>query len=148
MRWLIASVAFIVPILLLTHIGMTSIEPGRGPAIGAAGMSELRSWFAAKREIVERYAPRPGQAEILAMPHLALERFERAGCDPQGSPWFRLADRPHGVRCGILRRASPGRTVAPDGRTPELLLRLAGEWLYWEWSESAPDPAGRPPSAP
>lgn len=145
MRWLIATAAFIVPILIITHLAMASLGSVQEPAIGGAGIAELRSWLIAKREVIEHYAPAPGQEELASMPHLALDRFDRAGCDPQGNPWFRLAEHPAGVRCGVLRRAAPDRHVSPDGRKPRLLLRLAGEWLYWECPEVlVPTPQSRP----
>jgi hypothetical protein len=76
------------------------------------------------------------------MPHLALERFDRCGCDRHGNPWFRLAIRPAGVHCGVLRREAPDRPLAPEReRRPDLLLRIAGNWLYWEWRELPPTPA-------
>lgn len=133
MRWLIAAIAFLAPVLIAVQVAAGGAGDLPSAAIGSDGIADLRSWFEANQEIIEHYAPKAGDPERTSMPHVALDRFDRSGCDHGGHPWFTLGNAPPGVECGVLRREA-GQKVAPAGHASGLLLlRLRGDWLYWEW---------------
>lgn len=132
MRWVISSAAFLVPLLLVIAIAGTCGSPGVAPAIGSQALGELRTWVGRNLSILDHYAARPGSQASEVLPHLALERFDLHGCDRHGNPWYRLAARPAGITCGVLRRsaATPARPEQAVGTGR--LIPLAGGWSYWE----------------
>lgn len=147
MRNVIALAAFAVPVLVMVAIGATCAEvPEVRPALDATTLAELRRFVPEHLDLLNHYAPRPGGRDVADIPHLALERFDRRGCDAQGHPWYRLAGTP--VPCGIVRRDRPGRPLRlADGATPTLVMPLAGGWHYWEVAPLAverPGPAKNP----
>lgn len=141
MRYLIAAAAFVAPVLLAVAVGGT-LASGDAikPRISGAALGELRAYAAERDGLLERYACDPGTVET-RIPHLALERFDRRGCDPGGQPWYRLGNQP--VPCGLLRRATGGPEGAPgtgtvDGAPPTLVLSLTPRWSYWERTPRPP----------
>lgn len=140
MRWVIALASFLTPLLVIIAIAGTCTGPPPEVAIGAPALGELRSWTGGHLDLLDRYAPAPGSGSS-AVPHLALERFDRCGADRHGNPWFRLANPPPGVACGVLRRAAPLTPVEPDGAGADLLVGVGGGWCYWERRQrSGPQP--------
>jgi len=138
-RALIATSAFIAPVLLAVAIG-SSFAGGVEirPQLNGAAMNELRAYAAKRDNLLERYACDPGEA-VVNMPHLVLERFDRRGCDRGGQPWYRLANQP--APCGLLRRTAAGTAAAAstvDGTVPTLVLPLTQRWSYWELVPSKP----------
>lgn len=140
MRYVIGAAAFFVPFLIIIAIGTTSVHasPIR-TRLGQAAMGELRDFADAREALLGRYACQPGSPGSPGMPHLALERFDRRGCDAGGQPWYRLALDPPEPACGLLRRAAPGSPPATiDGVRPGLVLPLTPAWSYWEMAPAAP----------
>lgn len=136
MRWVISSAAFFIPFLLLIAIAGTCSTPPAPPAFGSAELAELRTWVGSHLQVLEHYAPRPGAPDSSNIPHLALERFDRRGCDADGNPWYRLARSPAGVVCGVLRQDS-AKPALPGGKTARLIA-FGNGWSYWERILSGP----------
>lgn len=140
MRYVIGAAAFFVPFLIILAIGAS----GTGAAdvrtrLSRTELEELRTFADTREALLERYASPPGSATSNSMPHLALERFARRGCDPGSQPWFRLAVEPADPACGLLRRAPTGAAPAlVEGVKPALVLPLTRTWAYWEMA--APQP--------
>lgn len=146
MRWLISATAFCVPLMLTLAIGscFTGAPAGSGsarPTISPTAMDELHRYVQSNVLILDQYTLKPGDQPSPLIPHLALDRFDLCGVDEHGHPWYRLAQPPHGVSCGVLRRAADDRKPvgAIEGRPAVVLLPLAGPWSYWE---TRPPPAG------
>lgn len=140
MRWVISTAAFLAPMLLIIAIGGTcsTSQPQAALTIGQPALDELRTWVGDHQDILDHYAAKPGLAESTIIPHLALERFDRLGCDGQGNPWYRLAHHPPSVTCGVLRRSDPAATPTPQGAVSARLVSLSGGWWYWERPVSGP----------
>lgn len=140
MRWVISTAAFFTPLLLIIALAGTCSTPVAPPAIGGRAYAELRTWVDGHLDILDHYAARPGVKASAAIPHLALQRFDRLGCDPSGNPWYRLGDHPEGITCGVLRLNST-LPAAPDGTSgPIRLFTLSGGWSYWEAGRPRPQP--------
>lgn len=140
MRYVIGAAAFFVPFLIILAIGASGTDAATvRTRLSRAELAELREFANSRETLLERYAPPPGTAASDGMPHLALERFARRGCDPDGQPWFRLGLEPADPACGLLRRAPAG--VAPslvEGVRPALVLPLTRSWAYWEMAATPP----------
>lgn len=135
MRYVIAAAAFLVPLLIMVAIGssLASSGPSIEPRLGSAAFGELRDFVRAKQALLDRYGCVPGAPETSSMPHLALDRFDRRGCAPNGQPWYRLSLERSGALCGILRRKpTDGTTTVASGQLPTLLVPLTQAWSYWE----------------
>lgn len=139
MRYVIGAAAFFVPFLIILAVGASGTG---GTAIrtrlGSAAIEELRDFAESRATLLDRYAARPGTSSD-GMPHLALERFDRRGCGPDGQPWYRLTLEPGRPACGLLRRAPAG--AAPtlvEGVKPALVLPLTRTWAYWEMAAPLP----------
>ncbi len=153
MRTLIAAAAFLVPLLLAVGVGaMLAGSGGERPRLNGAMLGELREFAGSREALLDHYACRPGETSD-GMPHLALERFDRRGCDAGGRPWYRLATTSTPVPCGLLQRASdpaPTTAVPPlvDGARPTLILPLTQHWSYWDVVPPVSRPAHTPPKSP
>ena len=146
MRYVIAAAAFLIPLLIAVAIGTACIDAGSGAGrahLDAATLNELREFARQREALLERYVCQPGQSDD-SMPHLALERFDRRGCDLGGPPWYRLDAQRSPLPCGLVRRVAPGvppAAPAPllvDGRAATLVLPLTVSWAYWETAPSSP----------
>lgn len=140
MRYVIGAAAFFVPFLIILALGASGTDASAvRTRLSRAEMEELREFAETREALLERYAYPPGTVASTGMPHLALERFARRGCDPGGQPWFRLAQEPADPACGVLRRAPAG--AAPtlvEGVKPALVLPLTKTWAYWEMAATPP----------
>ncbi len=134
MRYVIGAAAFFVPFLIIIALGASDAgATAIRTRLGQAGMGELRDFAKSRAALLDRYASPPGSAGSDGVPHLALERFARRGCDAGGQPWYQLALEPAAPACGLLRRAAAGAPPPTvDGVRPGLVLPLTQSWAYWE----------------
>ncbi len=134
MRYVIGAAAFFVPFLIILAIGASGTRATDvRTRLSRAELEELRTFAETRETLLDHYASPPGSPASSGMPHLALERFARRGCDPGGQPWFRLAVEPADPACGLLRRAPA--EAAPslvEGVKPAVVLPLTRTWAYWE----------------
>lgn len=146
MRYVIACTAFLVPLLIVVAIGASFATPtGPRARLDSAALGELRDFVQQREALLDRYVCQPGQVDAGSMPHLALERFDRRGCDRGGQPWYRLQLERAGLPCGVLRRAAEGPTpTLVDGGQATLVLPLSPVWAYWETAPPPPPPAAPP----
>ena len=146
MRWVIATGAFLAPLMLVVAIGGTVADDSTGAAvsIGQAALNELQDFVRERSDLLASYAREPGMPSSDRIPHLALERFDLRGCDAGGAPWYRLRLERTGTPCGVIRRDA-GRLLV-DGREPTVVVPLTKAWAYWQSEAAAPAPGG--PEAP
>lgn len=140
MRVMVSTAAFLIPLLLIIAIAGTCSSPPPATVLDGPTLGELRTWVGNNLAILDHYAAKPGSAGSTSIPHLALERFDRRGCDEDGNPWFRLARRPSGIDCGVLRQTSATPAKPDAGAGPGRLIPLAGGWSYWERPLPLPQP--------
>lgn len=124
MRALIGAGAFLGSFLLVLAIGGTCARPAQERA-----PDELARWVERHGELLLRLAPAPGVV-VSGLPAPLGERFDLAGCEPDGRPWYRLRGS-----------APPAGLIRADGSGPPAVLGervsarpLAGAWWYWERS--------------
>jgi hypothetical protein len=140
MRYVIGAAAFFVPFLIVIAIGASGAGgTATRTRLGQAAIGELRDFASSREALLDRYVAMPGSPGSAGMPHLALERFDRRGCDAGGQPWYRLALKPAEPACGLLRRAASGAPPSTiDGVRPNLVLPLTPVWAYWEMASPPP----------
>jgi hypothetical protein len=139
MRLIISATAFVVPLLLVVAIGSCFADPTGSdaatvlPSMPRRELDELYRFVTSNAVLLDHYAPAPGQPTVNGMPHLALDRFDRRGVDTAGQAWYRLAQPPGNVSCGVLRRTTIASAIGDiDGHRPDVVLPLSGSWFYWE----------------
>jgi hypothetical protein len=134
MRWVISGAAFFVPLMVVIAIGGSCVgsqqpETTLAPAL----VGELRNFTRDRESLLDRYSIARGQPESPSIPHLALERFDRRGCDARGNAWYRLARTPPELSAGVVRLVdAAGPIQVAGGATPSVVLPLTQRWRYWE----------------